>query len=50
MFTMPAGAHYAAMVEYLDIRLRKILGHASTRIAALFKERNKIQPNRALSD
>ena len=44
IFTMPAKAHYGAMVEYLDIRLRKVLGHASTRIEALFIEENYIGP------
>ena len=35
IFKMPAGADYKALVEYLDIRMRKILGHASTRIGSL---------------
>ncbi|MFV2072042.1 MAG: hypothetical protein ACC742_05240 [Thermoanaerobaculales bacterium] len=30
--TLPAGADYSAMVEYLDIRLKRTLGHASTHI------------------
>jgi FtsP/CotA-like multicopper oxidase with cupredoxin domain len=44
MFTMPPEADYGAMVEYLDIRLRKVLGHASTRIEALFIEDNYWSP------
>jgi len=35
LFTMPAGANYSAMVEYLDIRLKRALGQASTRVEAL---------------
>lgn len=44
LFRMPTGADYVAMVEYLDIRLRKVLGHASTRIEALFREYNYFGP------
>ena len=35
MFTMPVGAIYKARVEYLDIRMKKVLGHASTWVEAL---------------
>jgi hypothetical protein len=35
MFKMPAGANYKALVEYLDIRMRRVLGHASTRVESL---------------
>jgi FtsP/CotA-like multicopper oxidase with cupredoxin domain len=35
MLKMPVGADYKALVEYLDIRMRKVLGHASTRVRSL---------------
>ena len=35
LFTMPAEANHSAIVEYLDIRLKRVLGHASTRVRAL---------------
>jgi FtsP/CotA-like multicopper oxidase with cupredoxin domain len=35
MFKMPPGANYRALVEYLDIRMRRVLGHASTRVESL---------------
>ena len=35
LFTMPAGANYSAMVEYLDIRLKRVLGPAPTRVQAM---------------
>jgi len=35
MFKMPAGADHKALVEYLDIRMRRLLGHASTRVESV---------------
>jgi len=35
MFTLPIDAKYKARIEYLDIQMRKIIGHASTWVEAV---------------